>query len=266
MSGNTLAMMARWAVVPIIFLSMISSAPAQDISVAAAADLQFAMQEISSRFQAETGKRVRLTYGSSGNFAQQLENGAPFDIFLSANLDYPRRLEQQGLVEPGTFYVYASGKLAMWVPVSSKLSIDGVRSLLSPSITKIAIANPQHAPYGQAAVAAMKHEEVYDRVKDRLVLGENVAQALSFVISGSTDVGLVALSLAVSPAVRDKGHFIEVPKADYPPIEQAAVILKASSKKEVARQFLEFLKTPAARKILADSGFEVPAEGAKQPR
>src|SRR4029079_1843053 len=143
---------------------------AQEITVAAAADLQFAMQEIGTRFQQESGKTVKLIFGSSGNFAQQLQNGAPFDMFFSANLDYPKQLEAAGLTEPGTFYQYAIGKIVVWVPNDSKLVLSsGLKALLDPLIKKIAIANPQHAPYGKAAVAAMQKESIYDQVKDKFV-------------------------------------------------------------------------------------------------
>src|SRR5271166_5771512 len=126
---------------------------AQEITVAAAADLQFAMQDVAARYQKETGKTVKLIYGSSGSFFQQIQNGAPFDMFFSANLDYPKKLEAAGLTEPGSFYQYARGKIVIWVRNDSKLDLgSGMRSLLDPSVRKIAIANPQHAPYGQAAV------------------------------------------------------------------------------------------------------------------
>src|SRR6202045_4272785 len=135
---------------------------AQEISVAAAADLQFAMQDIATRFQKETGKSVKLIYGSSGNFFQQIQNGAPFDMFFSANLDYAKKLEEAGLTQPGSYYQYAKGKIVIWVPNDSKFDLSsGLQALLNPSIMKIAVANPQHAPYGQAAVAAMQKENVY---------------------------------------------------------------------------------------------------------
>ena len=138
-------------------LSICQSALAQEITVAAAADLQFAMQDVSARFQKETGKTIKLIYGSSGNFFQQIQNGAPFDMFFSANLDYPKKLEAAGLTEAGSYYQYARGKIVIWVPKESKLDLNsGLQALLDPSIKKIAIANPQHAPYGQAAVAAMQ--------------------------------------------------------------------------------------------------------------
>src|ERR1700732_5209549 len=237
---------------------------AQEITVAAAADLQFAMQEVGTRFQQESGKTVKLIYGSSGNFAQQLQNGAPFDMFFSANLDYPKQLQGAGLTEPGTFYQYAIGKIVVWVPNASKLDVSsGLKALLDPSIKKIAIANPEHAPYGKAAVAAMQKENVYDKVKDKFVLGENISQTASFVVSGSADVGIVALSLALSPNMKDKGLYVEIPGGEYPPIEQACVILSSSKNKETARQFLSFVKTAATAEVLRSYGFDVQGIEAK---
>jgi len=234
---------------------------AQEITVAAAADLQLVMQDVGARFQSETGKSVKLIYGSSGNFAQQLQNGAPFDMFFSANLDYPKQLEAAGLTEPGTFYQYATGKIVVWVPNDSKLDVSsGLKALLNPSIKKIAIANPQHAPYGKAAVAAMQKENIYEQVKDKFVLGENISQAASFVASGSADVGIVALSLALSPNMRDKGRYAEVPAADYPPIQQACVIMGSSKNKSVAQQFLKFIQSSPTRELFQKYGFAIPNE------
>ena len=232
---------------------------AQQITVAAAADLQFAMQDIATRFEKESGKAVKVVYGSSGNFFQQIQNGGPFDLFFSANLDYAKKLETAGLTEPGSLYQYATGKIVLWVPTESKIDVNrGLSALLGPAVRKIAIANPQHAPYGQAAVAAMKKENVYDHVANKLVMGENISQAASFAASGSADVGIIALSLAVSPNMKEKGRYAEVPTADYPPIEQGCVILKSSTQKDVARAFLEFVKTPAVAEILRSYGFGVP--------
>jgi molybdate transport system substrate-binding protein len=234
---------------------------AQEITVAAAADLQFAMQEVGARFQQESGKTVKLIYGSSGNFAQQLQNGAPFDMFFSANLDYPRQLEGAGLTEPGTFYQYAIGKIVVWVPNASKLDVSsGLKALLDPSIKKIAIANPEHAPYGKAALAAMQKENIYEQVKDKFVLGENISQTASFVASGSADVGVVALSLALSPNMKDKGRYAEVPAGDYPAIEQACVIMRSSKNKDVAEQFLKFVQSLPIRDLLQKYGFATPRQ------
>jgi molybdate transport system substrate-binding protein len=251
----------RLSLIAVLAVGFISNlCVAQEITVAAAADLQFAMQDVAARFQKETGKTVKLIYGSSGNFFQQIQNGAPFDMFFSANLDYPRKLEAAGLIEPGSYYQYARGKIVIWVPKESKLDLSsGMKALLDPSIKKIAVANPEHAPYGQAAVAAMKNENVYERVKDKFVLGENISQTASFVVSGSADVGIVALSLALSPNMKDKGRYAEVPTSEYPPIEQACVILSSSKDKESAQQFLSFFRTVPISDSLKSYGFDVPS-------
>jgi molybdate transport system substrate-binding protein len=179
-------------------------------------------------------------------------------MFFSANLDYPKKLEAAGLTEKGSYYQYARGKIVIWVPKDSKLDLTaGMKVLLDPSVKKIAVANPQHAPYGQAAVAAMQKENIYEKVKDKFVLGENISQAAAFVISGTADVGVVALSLALSPNMKDKGRYAEVPAGEYPPIEQACVILASSKNKDTARQFLSFVKTAAVADVLRRYGFDV---------
>jgi len=246
------------AVVLTLILAVVLSA-GQDITVAAAADLQSAMQEVVGRFQEQTGKTVRVTYGSSGNFFQQIQNGAPFDVFFSANLDYAKKLDAAGLTEPGNYYQYARGKIVIWVRKDSTVDLSsGVRALLDPSIKKIAIANPEHAPYGQAAVAAMRKADIYETLKDKFVLGENISQTASFVVSGAADVGIVALSLALSPNMKDKGRYTEIPASDYPPIEQACVVLKSAKNKQLSQDFLAYIKTAAVRDIFVRYGFDVP--------
>jgi molybdate transport system substrate-binding protein len=238
---------------------------AQEIAVAAAADLEFVLPEISARFQKKSGRSIKLTYGSSGNFFQQLQNGAPFDVFFSANLEYPRKLETAGLTERGTLYQYATGKIVIWVPNDSKLDLSaGVSALLNPAIHKIAIANPLHAPYGQAAVAAMMKANVYDKLADKFVLGENISQTASFAVSGAADVGIVALSLALSPNMRERGRYVEIPSADYPPIEQACVVLKSSMQKDTAKAFVTFIKTPEVGELFRAAGFAVPSPTSAQ--
>lgn len=235
-----------------------ASVDAQDLTVAAASDLQSAMQEISARFQKETGKTVKVIYGSSGNFLQQIQNGAPFDMFFSANQDYPKKLEADGLTEADSFYRYATGKIVVWVPNDSKLDISsGLPSLVNPAVKKIAIANPMHAPYGHAAVAAMKTENVYEKLTDKFVMGENISQTAAFAQSGSADAGVIALSLALSPNLRGKGRFTEIPAKDYPPIEQACVILKSSQHKDTAKAFLNFVKDSGVAGIFREYGFSV---------
>lgn len=232
---------------------------AQSITIAAAADLQFAMQDVAAGFQKATGKEVKLIYGSSGNFFQQIQNGAPFDMFFSANLDYAKTLEASGLTAPGSYYQYAKGKIVVWVPNGSKINItSGLKSLLDPAVKKIAVANPQHAPYGQAAVAAMQSEGIYDKVKDKMVIGENISQTASFVLSGSADVGVVAMSLALSPNMKGKGSYTEIPAAEYPPIQQACVILNSSKDQETAKQFLSYIKSAIVADALKRYGFDVP--------
>lgn len=262
---GSLRRVPKWSLTTFLLVALlVPFSASQEVTVAAAADLQFVLQELAARFQAETGTKANLIFGSSGNFFQQIKNGAPIDLFLSANLDYPKKLEAAGLTEPGSYYLYAKGKLVIWVPKDSKLNLDsGVQALLDPKVKKIAIANPEHAPYGQAAVAALRGEGVYANVKDKLVLGESASQAASFVASGAADVGMVPLSLALSPNMRDKGRYIEVRAADYPPIDQACVILAISKNKPGARQFLAMIRSAATGELLRSYGFEVPGAPGK---
>jgi len=247
-----------WVVALCLLVRVVCAA--QEITVAAASDLQFALQDVKERFEKNTGAQVKLVFGSSGNLFTQIQNGAPFDLFFSADIEYPQKLESAELTEPGTLYEYAVGKLALWAPKDSLLDLSrGLQVLLDPRIKKIAIANPEHAPYGRAAVAALRHEGIYDKVSDRLVLGENISQAASFVVSGSADIGIVALSLALAPSLKDKGKYAELPADEYPAIRQAAVVLKSSKEKQAAQQFLAYLKTPAIVELLRSYGFSIAA-------
>jgi len=231
----------------------------QTLTVAAASDLQFALPEIAAQFERDTGRQVRLTFGSSGNFFTQIQNGAPFDVFFSADIDYPRRLEAAGQGERGTLYEYATGRIVLWTRSDSSIDIKSGLSVLANDRTRrIAIANPQHAPYGRAAVAALRHEGLYERVRPKLVLGENISQTAQFVQSGAADVGLLALSVALSPMLKSSGTYVEIPASWHPPIQQAAIIVAASRMKVLARQFLDFLKTPDAVRILQSYGFAIP--------
>ncbi|MCC7418271.1 MAG: molybdate ABC transporter substrate-binding protein [Acidobacteria bacterium] len=231
-------------------------APAQGLTIAAASDLQSVMPIVADRFEQATGQTVTVTFGSSGNFFSQIQNGAPFDLFFSADIDYPRRLAADGLVEPGSITLYAIGRLVLWARRASTLDVArGLQTLLDPRVRRVAIANPETAPYGRAAVAALRHAGLYDRVRPKLVLGENVAQAAQFVDSGNADAGLIAESLALDPRLRDRGVSHEIPAGDYPPIEQAAAIVQASSRKPAARAFLAFLRTPAIVRLMQTYGF-----------
>jgi molybdate transport system substrate-binding protein len=247
----------------ILALPAAKDAAAGEITVAAAADLTFAFHDVAERFQHQSGNAVKLSFGSSGNFFSEIRNGAPYDMFFSADVQYPQKLAAAGLIEPGTTYEYALGKIVVWVPNASKVDLHkGLAVLTDGAVHKIAIANPQHAPYGRAAVAALRHENLYDRVKDKIVMGEDISQTAQFVQSGNADVGIVALSLALAPAMKDTGRFIEIPSADYPPIIQAGVILNSSHQKELARQFLTFLKRPDTLEIMKKYGFAMPKQAA----
>jgi molybdate transport system substrate-binding protein len=227
------------------------------LRIAAASDLQFAMPELTQRFEKQSGIRVVVSYGSSGNFFSQIQNGAPFDLFFSADTDYPRKLDAAGLCESGTLYEYAAGKLVLWAPKDSPLDLakQGWKALLDPRAQKIAIANPAHAPYGRAAVAALKSAGIYDQIQSKLVYGENISQTAQFVQSGNTQAGILALSLAFSPAMRD-GQIFEIPSNLYPPLVQGAVVLKSSTAKGGAVAFLDFVRSAAGREVLEKYGFQ----------
>jgi molybdate transport system substrate-binding protein len=237
------------------FLTLTLSASAEEITVAAAADLQFALKDVSTRFEQQTGNKVDLIFGSSGNFFSQIQNSAPFDIFFSADLDYPKKLEAAGQAEPNTLYQYATGKIVLWVRNDSKLDLSkGLAVLLDPSINKISIANPAHAPYGRAAMAALDHEKLSEKLKDKFVLGENVSQAAQFIESGSADAGIIALSLAVAPAMKEKGRYVEIPAEFYPPLQQGCIVLASSKKKPTALALVEFMKKPEIVEVLKTFG------------
>jgi len=246
-------------IVLLAVLLMGSYTRAQAVKVAAAADLKFAMTELAAQLEKQSGAKLDVTYGSSGNFLTQIQNGAPFDLFFSADSEYPKNLEAAGLTEPGTLREYAVGHIVIWTPSGSQINVpkDGWKSLLDQRVKKIAIANPEHAPYGRAAVAATKKAGIYEQVKDKLVYGENISQAAEFVQSGNAQVGIVALSLTMSPAMKN-GNKWEIPADSYPPIKQAVVLLKASRNKDAARRFLDFVSGPQGREVLQRFGFTVP--------
>lgn len=238
--------------------SVAAAAIAQELRVAAASDLQAALPGIAAQFEKATGHHVALTFGSSGNFSTQIENGAPFDVFMSADIAYPRRLEQAGLAERGSLYEYATGRLVLWTRHDSGIDVKGGLNVLTDArVRHIAIANPEHAPYGRAAVAAIRHEGLYNRVQAKFVLGENISQTAQFAESGNAQVGLIALALALSPALKSAGTYAEIASDSYPPIQQAAIVVASSKQKALAAQFVESLKQPPAKAILQSFGFAV---------
>jgi len=234
----------------------------REIRVAAAADLRSALQDIATQYEKRTGVAVKLSFGASGALTQQIQNGAPFDIFFSADMDYPRQLIAGGQADGATLYRYAVGRLVLWVPKDSPLDVEhrGMDVLLDPSVKKIAIANPQHAPYGRAAVAALNHYRLYEKISDRLVLGENISQAAQFAESGNAQVGFVALAHAIAPSMQGKGKYWIVPADAYPALDQGVVVISRSAHQQDVAGFLEYVKSPEASAVLQRYGFTLPAQ------
>ncbi len=241
----------------------LSTQPAlpREITVAAAADLKFALEEVIKEYkQLEKDIEIKVTYGSSGNFFAQLSNKAPFDIYLSADIDYPRKLIEKGLAVQGSEFQYATGQIVVWVPTGSKLDVQKhpMEALSDPSLKKIAIANPLHAPYGRAAEAALKTFKIYDDLKAKLVLGENIVQTAQFIETGAADVGIIALSLALSPAMKNKGFYGVVPVDAYPPLVQGGVIMNWAKNPEATKAFRDFISSAKGRAVLKQFGFAQP--------
>ena len=238
-------------------------APAQDVPVvAAAADLQFALAEVAEAFTKETEREVTLTFGSSGNFFRQIQQGGPFQMFLSADEQFVFDLTAKGLtVDDGT--LYAVGRIVIIAPHSSPLKADGSLADLKAALAdgrmqKFAIANPAHTPYGRRAEEALRHLGLWDAIKDRLVFGESVSQATQFATSGATQGGVIAYSLALSPDVSKLGTYALIPDAWHEPLRQRMALIKGAG--ETARQFYAFMQGPSARAIMRRYGFALPGE------
>ena len=233
------------------------------VAVAAAANLKFAFDELESEFEQQHPKfDAVITYGSSGHFFAQLTQGAPFDIFFSADANFPQQLVERKLASEDSTFTYAHGRIVVWVRNESVLDLDrlGLHAVVDPSVRKIAIANPRLAPYGVAAQQALNSHGLYEEARDRFVLGENITQAAHFVESGAADVGILALSLAVAPRMQQNGRFWEIPADAYEPIQQAGVILNSSSRPQAAEMFRDFVTRPEGQAILARFGYSSPDE------
>jgi molybdate transport system substrate-binding protein len=231
-------------------------------TIAAAADLNYALKEVAEHFTKDTGKEVKLAFGSSGNFTTQIRQGGPFEVFLCADEEYVQALAKEGKTD-GEGTLYAIGRIGLFAPKGSPLKVDGdltdlAAALKDGRLQKFAIANPEHAPYGRAARAALKHAGLWDAIEPKLVLGENVSQATQFATSGSAQGGIIPFSLATAPPVAAAGTFALIPETWHPPLRQRMVLLKGAG--ETARAFYSYMQTPPARAILKRYGFVLPGE------
>ena len=239
-------------------LIAISNLSAQTITIAAAADLRFVMDEMTNEFKKSNPNiKIDIIYGSSGNLYQQIVNQAPFNIFFSADIFYPEKLESLNLAGSKP-KLYAIGHLVMW---SAKLDMSkGIEILKSNDVKKIAIANPKVAPYGKRAIECLKYYKIDNQVKDKIVEGENVSQAAQFVLTGNAEVGLIALSLALSPEMKTIGKYFSIDEKSYSKLEQAYVIIKKSETNKAVLKFTQFIETEQARKLFGKYGFRLPNE------
>lgn len=236
----------------------VSAIQAGNIKVAVAANVQYTFEELQSEFEKESGIQIKPVIGSSGKFTAQIENGAPFDVFLSADMDYPKALEKEGLVY-GPVKTYAYGTLVLWT--IKDISLSGNLEILADfSVRKIAIASPKTAPYGRQAVNAMKFYHLYERIHGKLVYGESIAQVNQFITTSSVDLGLTSKSIVLAPNMKDQGKWVEIPREAYEPIAQGVVILKHSRKGnlEEAQKFFDFLFSEKAGNIFKRYGYILP--------
>ena len=243
--------------------SLVPAGPsAQTIRIAAAADLEPVLPPIVQQFQQSTGIHADVTYQASAALSMQIQNGAPFDVFLSANLDYPQKLISAGLAQglgegsSGTPITYATGTLVLWVRHGSNLGPPSLAVLRNPALKRLAIANPDRAPYGKAAVAALQKLGLYNALKPRFVIAENVSQAAQFVDSGNAGAGLISLTSARTPHLSSAGSYFEIPSDLYPSIEQGAVLVAKSAQRAAAKKFLVYLMSAPVQEELAKYGLK----------
>jgi molybdate transport system substrate-binding protein len=240
--------------------------PAETVTVAAASDLKFAVEEIAAQFEKESGAKIRLVFGSSGNFKTQILQGAPFHLFMSADEDFVYQLADAGKTQDRG-RAYAVGRLAILVPNGSPLKADGELNDLSAALKdgrlkKFAIANPEHAPYGARAKEVLQHVGIWQSIESRLVLGENISQAAQFAASGSAQGGIVAYSLVLAPTMSRVGTYQLIPETWHRPLKQRMVLLKAAP--PAAQAFYAYLATPAAQAVMARYGFSMPQDAARK--
>ena len=256
---TAIATAMRWASVALFALMLGKMAHAETLTIAAASDLKFAMAEIIKPFQARhPNDRIEVIYGSSGKFFTQIVNGAPFDLFYSADIDYPRQLQQLGLTI-GAAQPYAIGRIVLW-SLKPDLAKTPLHELPRAALRKFAIANPQHAPYGLRAQQAMQHEGIWQTMQPKLVMGENIAHAAQYIDAGAADAGIVALALVLSPTLQGKGAWQLIPAEWHAPLEQGYAITRRASGNPLAKAFAEHMASPAARSVMRRYGFALPGE------
>jgi molybdenum ABC transporter, periplasmic molybdate-binding protein len=225
-----------------------------EIHVAAASDLIPAFEEIGREFEAAHKTQVIYSFGSTGLLTRQIENGAPMDVFAAASVDYIDQLEQKGLIVADTKAIYARGRITMWTTKDSKLQIEKINDLASDEVKRVAIANPDHAPYGMAARDAMQTAGIWDSLKSKLVYGDNIRQTLQFAETGNVDVAIVALSLSK----QSDGRWTLIPQELHKPINQGLAVIKGTKNEQAAREFASFVNGPQGQAVLAKFGFELP--------
>ena len=258
--------LAAWLVAVTTFFAAASPLQAQPVpavpTVAAASDLKFAIEEVAARFERDTGHKLRLVFGSSGNFKTQILQGAPFHLYMSADEGFVHQLADAGKTEDRG-RLYALGRIGIMVPPGSPLKADGefkdlAAALEDGRLQKFAIANPEHAPYGARAKEALQHAGLWDAMQGKLVLGENISQAAQFAISGSTQGGIIALSLVLAPSVAKLGSFQLIPETWHQPLKQRMVLIQGAP--PAARAFYEYLSTPGSQQIMVRYGFAMPRD------
>ncbi len=245
----------------IFLLLAIPSCLAQEntsLKIAAAADLQPVLPALINQFEKQTHKKVDASYASSATLATQILNGGPFSLFLSADLSFPQKVIAAGLADSAQPVPYARGTLVLWARNDSPVQPLSIDSLRSPSLQTVAVANAEHAPYGRAAKAALEKMGLAEALKSKLVVAENIAQTAQYADSGNAEVGLISLTSALTPRLSSSGKYVEIPRDDYPPILQGAVVMKHGANAAEAHQFLDFLLSPPIRKQLAERGLKAP--------
>lgn len=230
--------------------------PKAEIIVAAAADLAPAFEELGRQFEQETGTKVTFSFGSTGMLAKQIENGAPIDLFAAANVEFVEQLERQGLIVSETKALYARGRITIWMRADSVLKIERIEDLAQPEVARIAIANPEHAPYGRAAREALESTGIWKAVEPKLVYGENVRQTMQYAETGNADAAITALSLSA----RSNGRWTLIPEELHKPLDQALAVIKGARLEFEARRFAEFINGAQGRSTMRKYGFILPGE------